>query len=273
MSELCPILPNSTRMPSVRSCLLVVDQLESSHSLLTLATYGGQISDGQSQCDKNSPVEVQQFLFRLLAIQNPAISLNSFHHALDPEHPSRCWTVNVVQTSSDLPKDRQRQLFSRRKKCVSIFLVLRKRHSTQAVVVQTSQNALNFYAHVDQLRGHLDQHQKLLCVLLVACPFGLHSSNARSLLACSVGGYPKPPNRVCRGGSHAYSYPRNTDSRYASENCGERSDRAPRFPPDMAIVRDGPALTNAIQHAHSLIPLWTVRHSAMAPLHTERAHG
>ena len=44
----------------------------------------------------------------------------------------------------------------------------------------------------------------------------------------------------------------------------ERSDCRPCLPINEAFIAEPPALTDAIQHAHSLIPLWTRRYSAMA---------
>lgn len=43
----------------------------------------------------------------------------------------------------------------------------------------------------------------------------------------------------------------------------ERSDCRPCLPINETFTPEPPALTDAIQHAHALIPLWTRRHSAM----------
>ncbi len=55
-----------------------------------------------------------------------------------------------------------------------------------------------------------------------------------------------------------------SERRYRSDHyrC-EGKDGAPRLPPNMAVLRQRPTLAYAIQHAHSLIPLWIGGHFAM----------
>lgn len=59
----------------------------------------------------------------------------------------------------------------------------------------------------------------------------------------------------------------------SQKRCKERPDCGPCLPINETITAEPPALTDAIQHAHSLIPLWTRRHSAMPSRWAENCHG
>lgn len=62
-------------------------------------------------------------------------------------------------------------------------------------------------------------------------------------------------------------------SKQRSENAEHGADARKRIPIETARCPEGPTLAHAIQHAHSLIPLWTAGHSATPMRPEEITHG
>ncbi len=56
-----------------------------------------------------------------------------------------------------------------------------------------------------------------------------------------------------------------TGKRQRSNHSPDCANRCPRIPPHNAVLRQRPALADALHPTHSLIPLWIGRHSAMRP--------
>lgn len=67
--------------------------------------------------------------------------------------------------------------------------------------------------------------------------------------------------------------PLDRGSKNSRKNGGDRSQSRPCFPVNSARFTKPPALTDAVQHAHSLIPLWTAGHSATPTRRGEITHG
>ena len=62
--------------------------------------------------------------------------------------------------------------------------------------------------------------------------------------------------------------------KYRRNDCNKRGDYCPGIPPhDTTRLAERLASVEALPPAHSLPPLWTGPHSAMAPQHAEVAHG
>ncbi len=67
--------------------------------------------------------------------------------------------------------------------------------------------------------------------------------------------------------------PSNCWSKQRSENAEHGANARKRIPIETACCSESPTLAHAIQHAHSLNPLWTGRHSAMPTRQEEIARG
>lgn len=67
--------------------------------------------------------------------------------------------------------------------------------------------------------------------------------------------------------------PPDCGTRQRGKNTKHRPNTGPCIPVNCASAAEVPALADAIQNAHFLIPLWIPRHSATAQLRRELAHG
>lgn len=96
------------------------------------------------------------------------------------------------------------------------------------------------------------------CFALTLCLTERRGNSCKRIRFC-----PKSPNRPSRGGSDQNAQTGN----HKRDNCHDdgrpRGCRRVRLPPNSAILCQRPTLADPIQHAHSLIPLWIGRHSAM----------
>lgn len=117
----------------------------------------------------------------------------------------------------------------------------------------TGRNLLGLVQVDAHLSSYLDEHQDPLLVVAKSlavqfCPCDLDGS-----LCCAIRGSSEPVGEHSQENRGSYAQ--------------ERTHCRPCVPPQMAILRQRPALADPIQHAHSLIPLWIGRHSATVHLH------
>ncbi len=75
----------------------------------------------------------------------------------------------------------------------------------------------------------------------------------------------KAPHCPCGSSRDSDSQSSNPKGSNRDQSRNPRGTSRVGIPPDDAILRQRPALAHSIQHAHSLIPLWIGRHSAMRP--------
>lgn len=78
-----------------------------------------------------------------------------------------------------------------------------------------------------------------------------------------VGLCSESPNCYGRSGRYQHTCRGDETCCYGDRHPYPGNHHAPRVPPNHAVLAQHPALVNAIQHAHSLTPLWIGRHFAM----------
>lgn len=103
----------------------------------------------------------------------------------------------------------------------------------------------------------------------VSLAFGDMGCFGTRIICCNA----KFPYRECRGGGNPDAYPSDYQGSQSNQRCTATTNGGPSLPPRPTDRPQRPALAKSIKHAHSLIPLWTGQHSAMASPHLERSYG
>ncbi len=116
-------------------------------------------------------------------------------------------------------------------------------------VVNVGQPSNNAGMSIDDLRMQVNQEKSTF-------PHPIFVSDIVSSRGNSICLTPQPINGRCRCSG-------NEDAKRRNDQRPPSYPYAPRLPPHNAVPRQRPALAHSIQHAHSLIPLWIGRHSAM----------
>lgn len=91
----------------------------------------------------------------------------------------------------------------------------------------------------------------------------LLAGNLLSTFCKLIGSDTQLPNRKRRCQGHTYSSPSDPQSSEGYVGCGNAPSSSISIPPGFARRAQRPALNHSIQHAHSLILMWTRPHSAM----------
>lgn len=122
---------------------------------------------------------------------------------------------------------------------------------------------------VRNFKVDLHEYQQLFGLFPIYAPLSfvrisrrLRRSNSCGFATRCIGGYAQFPDCKRRRGSNSDSDPGDCERPDSHQSCSEGGTRSPRLPPRMASLSKCPALANAVQFAHSLIPPETGRHFA-----------
>lgn len=122
---------------------------------------------------------------------------------------------------------------------------------------------------VRNFKVDLHEYQQLFGLFPIYAPLPfvrisrrLRRSNSCGFATRCIGGYAQFPDCKRRSGGNSDSDPGDCERPDSHQSCSEGGTRSPRLPPRMASLSKGPALANAVQYAHSLIPPETGRHFA-----------
>lgn len=196
----------------------------------------------------------------------PSVSVRLQHleHVSGPKELRRNTTIQVMKPVSNTLRDGKLETCQSSEYVASIVRTLSEGAATVSACEAFD---LSHYPIVPgrNLSRDLDQHEQAFRFVPVALSLKIYSRDLDSGLACLIS---CAPQIEC----HDSEKDRRQNSQQGNCHCNQRnpstskcSNSCPRVPPNYAILRQRPALAHTLQHAHSLIPLWIGRHSAMRP--------
>jgi len=186
-------------------------------------------------------------------------ALQEFKHSYRADKARGCPSVQVVEPISDTLHRRKREFVQPAEDPILNIFVCNE-NGFAVVLAQEAKEVIQQAGNARDLRGDLHEHKESLGFFPMRLLFCLMASNSNRYIASTIGCLSEPV--------------RNDAQNRSGQNRYDAGSSSPSLPFRNAGLSQPPTLAKRLQHAHSLIPLRTHRHSATAPQRAEAAtHG
>ncbi|ACF52228.1 hypothetical protein Smal_2528 [Stenotrophomonas maltophilia R551-3] len=258
-----------------------ISQSKAFHSNGTCLLNNYKISSDQRQQELKGFIQRSK-IFRRCIIGKESVALLCDHHKpVCPQQAARDFSIQVVQP---IPR-RSGHWESKPVKILEerspISAICHEKLLTDAAAYKDPNSIADEAKSSRNFSGDLSKQQELFGFLSVL-PAGrltgiagcFTGSNPRRLCTSAVRGNAELPHRKGRRRGDANANPSDNQGSYGDPGRTSTKQRRPGVPPHNAVaLARRPTCTEAIPPAHSVIPLWTGRHSAMPPRSAEITHG
>jgi len=207
--------------------------------------------------------------------------LDIANHSHCPDQAAAYPAVQVVQTTENGSGSGKPNVLKGLKYSLPIALVHLKERFTKAGASKLDNDFAYGIDIFGRFKVDLQKHQQRFRLLsmrnpepFIIVPLSFPIGNLNGFAACLIRCDSELPDCESRSRRDADSNPCHGQCRYGDPSRASAKDRRPSVPPHNAItITRRRTRAETTPPAHSLIPLWTGRHSATPPRSKEIGHG